>query len=89
MKKYIVDLSGRLVRNFPTGWSGTNLRWRRPGVIPHLADRRHEMPMNPFEKIVCLIFAGAVVLFGLVGLWHFVGPSITDTFTTGWRTNWR
>ena len=89
MKKYIVDLSGRLVRNFPTGWSGTNLRWRRPGVMHHLADRRREMPMNCFEKIVYLIFAGAVVLFALDWLWQLVGPAITDSFTTGWRTNWK
>jgi len=49
--------------------------------MPHLADRRREMPMNRFEKIVYLIFAGAVILFALDWLWQLVGPAITDSFT--------
>ena len=72
MKKYIVDLSGRLVRNSPTGWFGTNIRGG-PGGPTHIADRRHENPMNGFEKIVCLIFAGAAALFALDWLWQFWG----------------
>jgi hypothetical protein len=87
MKKYIVDLSGRLVRNSPTGWFG--FRYPLGGYRPRFADRRYDRPLNGFGKVVCLIVAGATVLFALNLLWQFVGPSITDSFTTGWRTTWK
>jgi len=70
MKKYIVDLSGRLVRNSPTGWFGTDIKGGGLGR-PHIADRRHETPMNTFEKVICLIFAGGAALFALAWLWEF------------------
>ena len=94
MKKYIVDLSGRLVRNSPTGWFGFRYPLGGgPRYPSRIADGRYDRPLSGTEKVVCLIVAGAAALFALVfaldWLWQLVGPFITDSFTTGWRTTWK
>lgn len=69
MKKYIVDLSGRLVRNTPRRFSPL---FRGGPHIPHLSDRRKEIPMNLFEKICWSILAAGAVFFALDYVWRLV-----------------